>query len=103
MTTFNRNMPGDMITLEMRIHEETRHVLKSMFISSDERIKMLENALESAISKGNLLGMVEKYANQAIIDAIEEYFSHGEGSKIINKAISDVLTEVIPTLFKKET
>ena len=101
MSLFNNQMPGDMITLDMRIREDVRHVLKAMFISSDDKKKMLEDALEQAICSGNIMATVEKYAHQAINEAVQEYFKYGEGGIALRKAIADVLQEVIPGMFKK--
>lgn len=102
MKTFNNEMPGDIVTLEMRIREDVRHVLRSMFISSEERKKMLEDALESAISSGNIASSIEKHAHQAIEDSVKEYFSFGEGGKALRKAVNDALSEAIPNIFKKQ-
>jgi F0F1-type ATP synthase delta subunit len=102
MTTFKNEMPGDMVTLEMRIKEDVRHVLRAMFISSDDKKKMLEDALESAISSGNILNVVEKHAHQAINEAVQEYFSYGEGGKALRKAINEVLSEIIPQILNKD-
>jgi F0F1-type ATP synthase delta subunit len=101
LKTFNNEMPGDMITLEMRIKEDVRHVLRAMFISADDKKKMLEEALEAAISSGNLVNVIEKHAHQAINEAVHEYFTYGEGGKVLRKAVADVLHEVIPKIFKK--
>ena len=102
MKTFNNEMPGDMITLEMRIKEDVRHVLRAMFISSEEKKKMLEDGLESAISNANILNVIETHAHQAINEAVKEYFMYGKGGQVLRKAIADVLHEVIPKLFKKD-
>jgi|SRR5579872_4844902 F0F1-type ATP synthase delta subunit len=101
MKTFNNEMPGDMITLDMRIKEDVRHVLRAMFISSEDKKKMLEDALESAISNGNIMNVIENHAHNAINEAVEEYFKYGEGGKALRKAINDVLHEIIPNIFKK--
>jgi len=103
MKTFNNDMPGDMITLEMRIKEDVRHVLRAMFISSDEKKKMLEEALKLAISSSNLSHIIEKHAHDAINDAVKEYFSFGEGGLLLRKAIQEVLHEIIPKIFKNAT
>ena len=101
MKTFNNEMPGDMVTLEMRIKEDVRHVLRAMFISSEDKKKMLEDALELAISSSNLSHVIEKHAHEAINDAVKEYFAFGEGGMLLRKAIQDVLHEIIPKIFKK--
>lgn len=102
MKTFNNEMPGDLITLEMRIKEDVRHILKAMFISSEDKKKILEDALESAISTGNIMNVIEKHAHQAINEAVQEYFKFGEGGTALRKAIADVLHEVIPRIFNKD-
>lgn len=102
MKTFNNQMPGDLITLEMRIKEDVRHILKAMFISSEDKKKILEDALESAISTGNIMNVIEKHAHQAINEAVQEYFKFGEGGISLRKAIADVLHEVIPRIFNKD-
>jgi len=102
MSIFNDQRPRDMITLEMRIQEDVRHVLRAMFISSDEKKKMLEDALESAIINGNITNCVEKHAHQAISESVEEYFKYGEGGQALRKAVNNVLHEIIPKIFKKD-
>lgn len=102
MSPFNKQMPGDMITLEMRIKEDIRHVLKAMFISSEDKKKMLEDALESAISSGNMMNVIEKEAHKAINEAVNEYFNYGEGGLVLRKSIKDILHEIIPKIFNKE-
>lgn len=102
MKTFNDERPGDMITLEMRIREDVRHVLRAMFISSEDKKKMLEDALESAIGSSNLSHVIEKHAHDAINDAVKEYFSFGEGGMLLRKAIQEVLHEIIPKIFTKD-
>ncbi len=101
MRTFNNEMPGDLVTLEMRIKEDVRHIMKAMFISSEDKKKMLEDALESAISTGNIGSVIEKHAHQAINDSVKEYFTYGEGGIALKKAINDVLHEIIPKIFSK--
>lgn len=93
-------MPGDLVTLEMRIKEDVRHILKAMFISSEDKKKMLEDALENAICKGNIMGIIETHAHKAINESIEEYFKFGEGGIALRNAITQVLHEIIPNMFK---
>jgi len=102
MKTFNDEKPGDLITLEMRIQEDVRHVLRAMFISSEDKKKMLEEALEMAISSSNLSHVIEKHAHDAINDAVKEYFTFGEGGLALRSAIQKVLHEIIPKIFTKE-
>ena len=102
MKTFGNEMPGDLVTLEMRIKEDVRHVLKAMFISSEDKKKMLEDALEYAISNGNIQSSIQKHANMAIEEAVKEYFTFGEGGRALRKSINEVLHEIIPQIFKKE-
>jgi hypothetical protein len=100
MKCFNSEIPSDMITLEMRIKEDIRHVLKAI-ISSEDKKKILEEALESAISTGNIVSVIESHVHQAINDAVKEYFSYGEDGLIFKKAIHDVLHEIMPKLLLK--
>jgi len=102
MKTFNNEAQGDLVTLEMRIREDVRHIMRAMFISSEDKKKMLEDALESAINSGNIMNVVERYAHQAIDEAVQEYFKFGEGGIALRKAINDVLHEIIPKIFSKE-
>lgn len=102
MKIFNNEIPGDMITLEMRIKEDVRHVLRAMFISSEDKKKILEDALELAISSSNLSHIIEKHAHEAINDAVKEYFSFGEGGTLLRNAIQDILHEIIPKIFNKD-
>ena len=103
MKTFNDERPGDMVTLEMRIKEDVRCVLRAMFISSEDKRKMLEDALESVISTGNIAHMVEQHAHQAINEAVQEYFTYGEGGMALRKAVQSALHEVMPKLSSKES
>lgn len=101
MKTFNDERPRDMITLEMRIQEDVRHVLRSMFISSEDKKKLLEDSLEVAISSHNITACIEKYAHEAIDSSVKEYFSYGEGGKALRKAVDVALTEVLGKLFDR--
>lgn len=98
---FSNRSPGDMVTLEMRIKEDVRHILKAMFISSDEKKKLLEDALEMSIADIDIHSHIKREAEQAIKDAVKEYFTYGEGGMALKKAINDTLHEVIPNIFKK--
>lgn len=102
MRLFSNEAPGDLITLDMRIKEDVRHVLKAIFISSEERRTLLEEALESAILSGNITDHIKTSAHKAISEAVEEYFRFGEGGVALRKAINDVLHEIIPKIFNKE-
>jgi len=102
MNTFNNKMPGDLITLEMRIKEDVRHVMKAMFISSEDRRKLLEDAIESSIINGNILNHIEKEARNAISESVTEYFKFGEGGMALRKSINDVLHEIIPKIFNDD-
>jgi hypothetical protein len=92
-------MPRDLITLEMRIQEDVRHILKAMFISSEEKKHLLEEALESAIVSVDIHQHIKKQASQAVLDAVNEYFTYGEGGMILKKSINDALHETIPNIF----
>ena len=102
MKTFNNEMPGDLVTLEMRIKEDVRHVLKAMFISSEDKKKILEDSLELAISQSDIHKHIHQQANQAIQESVKEYFTFGEGGMALRKAINDILHEIIPKIFRKE-
>ena len=99
--TFKNELPGDLVTLEMRIKEDVRHILKAMFISSEDKKKILEDALESAILNADIRMHIEKQASECIRNAVEEYFKFGEGGLTLRKSINDALHETIPRLFTK--
>lgn len=102
MKTFKNELPGDFVTLEMRIKEDVRHMMQALFISSEDKKKMLEDALELSISRADILKHIEEEASKAIRDATKEYFSFGEGGILLRKAMNEALHEILPKIFSKD-
>lgn len=100
MTMFKDQQPADLLTLEMRVSAAQRKIMQHMVISEIEQKQLLDAALERAVKNIDLPGMVVKEAEMAIMDAIRNYFSYGEGHRILRDATHKALNEAMPQLFK---
>ena len=102
MKIFADEKQGDLVEFNLRVRETQREVMQAMFISAEETKTAMKLALQRALSDVDIVALMKADASKAITDAVHSYFTYGEGRDILQDAVNQILSSVIPNLFGKK-